>query len=193
MDPQAAITHILDRLKQELPDNLHYHGHHHTLDVLESVKVIAASENVNAENFNLLLVAAAYHDCGFLTSYKEHEAAGCEIARATLPGFGFGAETIDHICSMILATKVPQGPKDTLAEILCDADLDYLGTDRFKPIGDQLYKELRSMNAVSDIKAWNQIQLKFLTQHSYYTRFGKEYRQPKKEKNIQQLKAEMGL
>ena len=193
MKPQQAIDHILNRLEKELPDNLYYHGHHHTVDVMESVKVIAASESITPDEFDLLLVATAFHDCGFLNQYKNHEEESCKIARAALPQFGYDERSIVTICNMIMATKVPQDPHSKLAEILCDADLDYLGTDRFKRIGDQLYDELISINAISDRKAWDEIQLKFLNAHHYYTRFGKENRQPTKELHIAELKVTLGL
>lgn len=193
MEPQKAIAYILNRLEKELPEHLYYHGHHHTLQVLESVKRIAATENVSGMPLDLLLVATAFHDSGFLIEYQDHEQHGCDIARKELPQFGFGEEAIGKICDMIMATRIPQNPCCNMAEMLCDADLDYLGTDRFRPIGDSLYKELRSMDKVSDRKTWDEIQLNFLSSHTYYTRFSIENRQPIKEKHIQELKQELGI
>lgn len=192
MKPQQAIDHILNRLEKELPENLYYHGHHHTVDVMESVKVIAASESLSSAELDLLLVATAFHDCGFLNQYENHEEESCKIARAELPQFGYEESSIVSICNMIMATKVPQDPHDKLAEILCDADLDYLGTDRFKRIGDQLYEELTCRNVISNRRSWDEIQLKFLSAHHYYTRFGKEFRQPTKELHMAQLKVTLG-
>ena len=34
---------------------------------------------------------------------------------------------IEIICGIIMATKIPQRPKNYLEEIICDADLNYLG------------------------------------------------------------------
>ncbi len=193
MKPQQAIDHILNRLEKELPEHLYYHGHRHTLDVMRSAKVIAASEKITSEQSEVLMVAAAYHDCGFLTQYQNHEEEGCKIARESLPEFGFDQATIDQICEMIMATKVPQQPRSKLAEVLCDADLDYLGTDRFSPIGDQLFHELIYIKAISDRETWDKIQLKFLSAHKYFTRFGKEQRQPTKEMHIENLKELLGV
>jgi predicted metal-dependent HD superfamily phosphohydrolase len=193
MKPQQAIDHILSRLEKDLPETLYYHGRHHAVDVLESAKMIAKSENVTLEEINLLLVAAAYHDCGFLNKYKNHEEESCKIARGALPQFGFDDVSVVKVCEMIMATKVPQNPHSKLAEILCDADLDYLGTDRFKRTGDLLYDELIAIKAISDRKTWDHIQIKFLTAHRYYTKFSKENRQPTKELHIRGLKKTLGL
>lgn len=187
MEFQKAIDHILTRLETELPENLHYHGHHHTEAIMHSARMIGEAENISEDEMNLLLVATAYHDCGFLIEYRDHEKHGCEIADDCLPGFGFNTDQIDQIKRMIMATKVPQDPKDKLSRILCDADLEYLGTDQFGHVGDTLFEELVSIKAIQTREQWDRIQLKFLTAHEYHTDFGIQNRQPVKEKHIADL------
>lgn len=189
MDYEGAIKYILDRLEKELPDHLLYHGHHHTIDVLEAVERIAKHESINEEGQRLLLVAAAYHDCGFIRSHLNHEETGCEIARETLPRFDFDQASIDSICDMIMATKVPQNPSGKLSNILCDADLDYLGRDDFEPIAGSLFSELNHLEIVKTEEAWNRIQVGFLKQHHYHTSYGKELRQPEKERHLKNLES----
>ncbi len=185
----GAIEHILKELEADLPKHLYYHGHHHTLDVLEAVERIAQSEHVSEGDLNLLLVAAAYHDCGFLNGHQDHEQTGCDIARKSLPDYGFDEAVIERICDMIMATKVPQTPESHLAKILCDADLDYLGRDDFEPIGNNLFKELKHLGILSEVEAWNRIQLKFLGQHAYHTAYGKTIREPEKQMHLKKIKA----
>jgi len=180
MNHQGAIDYILARLQQELPAHLLYHGHHHTLDVLEATERIATHQQVTSHELNLLLVAAAYHDCGFLTTYANHELAGCAIAQEQLPAFGFNTQDIDAICAMIMATKVPQDPKSRLADILCDADLDYLGRDDFFAIGTNLYLELNHLGVLKDEESWNRLQVKFLSSHKYHTSYGQTNRETEK-------------
>ncbi len=188
MDYTGAIKHILTRLEKELPSHLHYHGHHHTIDVLEAAERIGRAEQVTDNELNLLLVAAAYHDCGFLYGHENHEEAGCKVALESLPNFGFSAEAVSQIEVMIMATKVPQQPKDQLSYILCDADLDYLGRDDFEPVATSLFEELNQLKIVTKIEDWNRIQLKFLTQHFYHTNYGKTYRQPVKKSHLDQIR-----
>jgi uncharacterized protein len=188
MDVAGAIKQILNRLESDLPEHLFYHGHHHTLDVLEAVERIGKAEGVSEEELNLLLVAAAYHDCGFLNGHEDHEQKGCEIARKNLPDFGFDSAEIEQICQMIMATKVPQDPNGYLAGILCDADLDYLGRDDFEPIGANLFKELSHLGIVTEIETWNKVQVNFLGQHQYHTTYARKFRQPQKETHLANLK-----
>ena len=189
MEHGRAIEHILNRLAKELPSHLHYHGHHHTLDVLEASERIAKAEGISQEDLDLLLVAAAYHDCGFLYGHQDHEKKGCDIAIESLPGFGFVGSEIQRICKMIMATKVPQQPEDELSRILCDADLDYLGRDDFEPIANSLFEELNKLKIIGDIEAWNRIQLNFLSQHSYHTKYGKSNRQPHKLVHLEKIRS----
>ncbi|MBI1289393.1 MAG: HD domain-containing protein [Flavobacteriales bacterium] len=189
MDNKGAIQHILDRLEQELPEHLTYHGHHHTLDVMEATERIAKAEGISGELLNLLLVASAYHDSGFLYDHREHEKRGCEIAKDVLPEFGFSEEQIEAVCKMIMATKVPQDPKNELSKILCDADLDYLGRDDFEQIGSTLFKELQALGVVETVETWNRIQLGFLQQHSYHTEYGRKYRQQPKQQHLEKIRS----
>ena len=178
----------MNLLKNELSKTLFYHGIHHVLDVKEAVQVLAQKENLTGdESLDLLKTAALYHDCGFLDTYQDHEEAGCSIARKVLPDFDFTPEQIETICGMIMATKIPQNPKTHLEEILCDADLDYLGRDDFEPIAQTLFVELKARNIVSDIAVWNSIQVKFLKSHHYWTKSARESRETMKQKRLEEL------
>lgn len=188
MDHEGAINNILNRLSKELPKHLTYHGKHHTDDVMQSVVLIGNHHSISENDLNLLRVAAAYHDSGFIYGHENHEEKGCEIAQETLPNFGFTKNQIAEICKMIMATKVPQNPTGTLSDVLCDADLDYLGRDDFEEIASSLFKELKHSGIVENEMQWNRIQIGFLQNHSYHTDFGKEIRQPQKEIHLKRLK-----
>lgn len=188
MDYAGAINYIMKRLENDLPDHLHYHGHHHTKDVMEAAQRIAIAEGVSEDDLNLIKVAAAYHDSGFIDGHKDHEARGCEMAREVLPSFDFNEAAIEQVCKMILATKVPQQAEDKLSRILCDADLDYLGRDDFEYVGKTLFDELNHLGIVESIEAWNRIQLSFLTKHHYHTNYGKTKRQPEKLVHLEKIR-----
>ena len=89
---------------------------------------------------------------------------------------------------MIMATKIPQSPKNKLEKIICDADLDYLGRDDFEPISNSLYKEFLDFGFVKDHNDWMQKQVGFLESHHYFTKSSQELRQPKKTDQLIKLK-----
>lgn len=189
MKKKEAISYILNRLKNELPPELTYHGLWHTLDVVEQTRRIALSEGVQDKEDLLLLETAAYfHDVGFTETYQNHEEKSCEIARNKLPLFDYNPSQIRAICSIIMATKIPQTPLNHLSEILCDADLDYLGRDDFFTIGQRLYQELLQKNIIQNEDQWNKIQIDFLGKHLYFTETNKQSRNPRKLENIKTIK-----
>lgn len=190
MDYQAAKAFIVDKLRQELSDDLTYHGLHHTLDVLQTVEELCYLEDIDEYEAILVKTAALYHDAGFIIGSHNHEMYSCQIARCYLPDFGYSEEEIDRINEMIMATKIPQSPTNKLAQLLCDADLDYLGRDDFYRIGDSLFQELKSREVVAEDQAWMEIQIDFLERHSFFTETNKRRRAPKKANFLAELRKE---
>lgn len=186
-DYQGAERAITDTLDQRLPKDLFYHGLHHTRDVYGAAMQIARSEHISPEELNLLKIATMFHDAGFITHYKNHEEAGCEMARAMLPAFGFGRRQIRLIEGMIMATQIPQSPRTQLERIICDADLDYLGRDDFRDIAKTLFDELKVYMNMKDEKVWNQIQLDFLRNHQYHTAYSRQHREAKKQQHLSEI------
>ena len=189
MNLPDAEAFILDKLRSELSDTLYYHSLDHTLDVTEAVGRIAEAEGITDEETLILLrTAALFHDAGFLTAYKGHETESCRMAHEYLPKFDYEPRQIVLISGMIAATKIPQKPKNKLEEILADADLDYLGRTDYKPIAYSLYREMRMRDLVQDEDSWNQIQIKFMENHAYWTAYSQTTRQPAKYYHLLQLK-----
>lgn len=191
MDFQGAKAYIQARLKDELPDTLYYHGYHHTVDVCRATEQFAQSEGVSEENTTLLVTAAWFHDAGFLTTYKDHEVAGIRLAQHVLPKFGYTTEHIQKISGMIAATKIPQSPLNHLEEILCDADLEYLGGESYYPIAETLRKELHERNLLSDHKQWIEMQIKFLQTHQYFTQTAKRLCDQNKKTRLLELQEQL--
>lgn len=179
---------ILARLRKDLPKNLFYHAVDHTLDVLDRVESLGKAEGVEEEDLALLKVAACYHDAGFLINNRDHERLGCKIVKSELPQYGYSEEAIKAICGMIRATKIPQSPRNHLQEIICDADLDYLGRSDFYRIGNLLYKELKAYRVLETEEAWNKLQIGFLSNHKYWTATNRLEREAEKQARLAELK-----
>ena len=189
MNYRAAKKYILNRLRTELSVHLYYHGLHHTLDVLKMAAQIARDEGIRGRDLMLVKTAALFHDAGFVKNkHAGHEAEGCSIVRDQLPGLGYSADDIEKICGMIMATKIPQAPGNLLEEIICDADLDYLGRSDFHTIGNTLFKEMKEYQLIGDEIAWNKLQVSFLSGHRFHTQTCKTLRDPIKQQYLEQLK-----
>jgi uncharacterized protein len=191
MQFKQAGNFITNKLKKELSANYIYHNIDHTNDVYQAAESIGKQEGISANDMELLLTAAAYHDSGFLKFNNGHEEESCRIAAEALPSFGYTEHDINLICGMIRATRIPQTPNTLLERILADADLDYLGRNDFFEIGDRLFNELKLTGKVDDKTAWNKLQLDFITNHSYFTQTAINLRQAKKQANIAQIRIQL--
>jgi len=187
IDYKSAKEFILGRLEKELSPKLSYHGLHHTMDVLDIAIELCEAENIDHYETQLVKTAALFHDCGFIQSNVEHEMLGCEIVRDSLETFGYSNEEIEKICGMIMSTKIPQSPKTKLEEILCDADLDYLGRPDFYKIANSLFQELKAFGNITTEEVWNRIQVGFIGKHSFYTATNKKRREPQKQVYLSEL------
>jgi uncharacterized protein len=188
MNFKPVKAYILGLLKEGLPAHLTYHRYEHTLDVYEQTKRIAKREGIQDKHqLQWLKTAALFHDAGFLHVYQNHEKEGCRLAMEILPDFEYTPFDIEMICGMIMATKIPQSPRNHLEQILADADLDYLGRSDFFTIGDTLRQELRHMGIIKGDHEWDPIQIQFLHSHRYFTRTSIQDRNEKKQAHLKEL------
>jgi uncharacterized protein len=188
MNYRAAKQYILQQLRTRLSADLTYHGLHHTMDVLRVATALCKAEGVRGKSVQLVKTAAMFHDAGFVkNTHAGHEAEGCELARSILPQFDYSTEEIERICGMIMATKIPQSPGNLLEQIICDADLDYLGRPDFHKIANSLFRELSTYHLMSDENTWNRIQVSFLSAHRYHTQTNRREREPVKQQYLAAL------
>ena len=189
---EEARRYALGRLEAELAPDLYYHNVHHTRDgVMPAAIRYARLSGVNHDDAELLTVAAAFHDVGFIYRVEGHELAGSRVAAQTLPDFGFDSCQIEKVIGMILATRLPQRPYNLLEEILADSDLDVLGRDDYFERNELLRQELAARGRTVSDEEWRLEQIEFLKNHAYFTVAAQKLRQPGKERNIAEIERQL--
>jgi HD superfamily phosphodiesterase len=188
---QEMKEFVISLLKDNLSENYYYHNYKHTLYVIDIAAEIGKAEACTPAEMELIATAALWHDTGYIRTYKNHEEESCNLASLYLPEYGYSADDINTVCGMIMATKIPQSPKNKLEEILADADLEYMGTSSFDNTADDLYRELKFINPELTEEKWNQVQISFLQKHHYFTRYCKEKRDPVKQDFLNKLISEI--
>ena len=184
----TAENELIQLLAQELPPDLSYHSLAHTKDVVKAVERIALLEGVRDEGLFLLKSAALFHDAGFVKQYEHNEPIGAAMAEAMLPKYGYNEQHIKTIKELIYVTQIPHKPVNKLQEIMCDADLDYLGTDSFEETANKLKIELMAKGKIQTDREWDQLQLTFLKQHKYFTQTAILTRDKKKKEHLKAIK-----
>ncbi len=179
---------VYDLLQKEIDIRYVYHNVKHTLDVMESVVRIAEYENLSKHDTLLLKTAALFHDIGFIQQYDDNEDISASIAEKMLPSYGYKDVDIEKISTMILMTAHPLTPENFLDKLLCDADLDYLGREDYFNKSMLLFREWREMKGIMNLNEWYHIQIQFLNEHKYYSKFSKQFREKKKNEILSEIK-----
>lgn len=191
MQFQKAYAHLIQLLQTQMPAHAHYHNAGHTKYVLQIAEHLAAEEGVSDTDLILLKTAALYHDAGYLQQHNDHEKISCQLAREQLPGFEYTPQQIDTICSLIMATQIPQQPTTLLQKILCDADLYYLGTNAYHEYSENLYLEYKHLHLVSNRREWLIKEIEFLSNHQFFTQTALKENEAKKQTTLSHLKAKL--
>ena len=156
------------------PENV-YHNLIHTIEVVAAVKEIAAADGVGDDDLELLIIAAWFHDAGYIKACKGHEEVSIEYVKEFLNTINYPADKTVKIISLIEATKMPQNPKNHLEEILCDADLHHLGTKSFEEKSDLFRLEIEKRgDGICTDQEWLEISERFFKNHIFFTSYAKE-------------------
>jgi uncharacterized protein len=191
---EQARDYVIIRLENELSPLLAYHSAYHTLqEVVPAVVRLASMEKVGGEDRLLLLTAAYYHDLGFIRQRQGHEAVSIEIAKETLPTYGYSENQIDIICGIIRATSIPQSPTNLLEMIMADADLDYLGHENFWNRSRDLRQELKNFGTQFSDVEWYTYQIQFIQAHQYFTASAKSTREAVKQQHLAEIQKQFAL
>ena len=186
---EQARQYAERRLDQELSPNLVYHRLAHTREeVVPAVETLAEMEGVKGKWLNLLRTAAWFHDLGYVENALYHELISARIAMEVLPSFGYRKEEVEIVRWTILATALPQSPRNRLEEILADADLDILGRDKFMQRNGDLRRELAYLGKEFTDEQWYSGQLRFIEGHEYFTPSARALRNIQKSLNIEELR-----
>jgi|WetSurMetagenome_2_1015567.scaffolds.fasta_scaffold319256_2 predicted metal-dependent HD superfamily phosphohydrolase len=189
MDFGKARDYALKRLSSELNQNLCYHNLDHTLDVCESVARLAELEQINSQNRIILETAALFHELGMINTYEGHEESSIKIATETLSAFGYSEADLKLVCELISVTRLESVPGNIFEEVLCDADLDYLGRSDYIEVSAKLRKEWELVCSITyQDQQWFQLQLEFLSNHHYYSKSARNLRDNGKNLNINRIK-----
>ncbi len=183
--------HVTNLLTNKLNKNIRFHNLEHTKEVVAACEIMADYYQLDDEDKISLLLAAWFHDTGYISGQAQgHEAVSEQLATEFLKARLVTNEQIDKVIGCIRATQMPQNPSSLIEKIICDADLFHLGTDAFKEKSQLLRDELKDFAGKElSKKEWQRINLRFLDGHSYFTDYCIEKLDPLKEMHLKKLKS----
>ncbi|MFH6988257.1 Pycsar system effector family protein [Flavobacterium collinsii] len=177
---------VSNLLKDKLSNLYSYHNFNHTLTVVNAVKELCKKEDVKAEEKEILLVAAWFHDTGYVKGYENHEQESVGIATVFLKEKEQSDEFIAQVSGLILATVKEYIPKTHLEKIIKDADFAHLMGAEYATTCELLRIELKNTWNLNFSNAeWAKENLNFLmNKHRFYTDYALKKWQPLKERNL---------
>ena len=186
---QESEIFIRDLFQKEITDRLKYHDILHTEYVVQQSGIIGQNSGLTEEEINIVVVAAWFHDSGFVAHPNVHEKKSQEIAREFLSAKGVAKDHIKKVLHCIMATKMPQNPEgDILAKVLCDADMAHLSEDFYLDRTLLLRKE-RNLESETKLsrKTYYQETVELFNKHTYFTEYGNSEFSAGKANNFQLL------
>lgn len=181
-------TYVKRFMADKLDEKMCYHNLNHTLEVVEAAEIIGRGCKLNEDELEQVIIAAWFHDIGYYNGREDHELHSADLARSFLIKTSFPAYKIENVCSSILATKIPQSPKNLLEQVLCDADLYHLSTEKFFEKTELLREEMLAHKIYVQPESWLSTSCNFVTNHKYFTEYARTFLRPKKIKNLSALK-----
>jgi predicted metal-dependent HD superfamily phosphohydrolase len=181
---EQAAAYVFDLLKDNLPDELVYHNYNHTKETVAAVEELVNHYELSAEEKEDLLLAAWFHDTGYVKVYKNHEDESVNIAREYLKG-KISDQRMERISSLIASTHVNAEIKNEQEEILHDADYINIGKKEFNKRAQLLRIEWEHVlsKKYSELE-WAEEQLTFLIKKRFKTAFALNKYGEQREKNI---------
>lgn len=189
---QKALLQTKEFVENYFADNLNpnrlYHNLQHTQEVLQWALQIAGHYKLDSKSLFIIQVAAWFNDIGYLEDPHNPEKRGSRIADKFLSEIQLDADTIKSVKSCILATRIPQQPKTFIEQVICDANLFYLGLDDFDQRSKLIRKEVILITGKKIPKEeWKQRNIELLQNHRYKTDYAKQTLASQQKNNLDQL------
>ena len=138
---KEAQTYVSELLTRELPPQLTYHTLRHTEAVAKECRTLATAASLSPDDTEALLLAAWFHDVGYLDVYDGHEFRSMERAAGWLAQHNVPASRAQLIGDLIKATHRDETPETELGMMLVDADMSNLARDDFRSSAELLRTE----------------------------------------------------
>ncbi|HET9502559.1 MAG TPA: Pycsar system effector family protein [Hymenobacter sp.] len=172
---QQAQATVEPLLKEKLDPRLTYHTLAHTEYVVQQAHALADAAKLSAKDAEALLVAAWFHDTGYLDTYDGHEYKSMARAEAWLREKQVEPARIEVVKNLIRATHRDEEAKTELEKLMVDADMSNLAAEDFRARAELIRSEWElALDKSYSNTDWAELQLNFMLGHKYHSEAGKE-------------------
>lgn len=179
-------AYIFDLFKEKLSHDYVYHSYQHTQETVDAcLKIAQGYKELQDEDLEVLLIAAWFHDTGYIHTYKGHEDKSIEIAADYLKRKNYDKVKLQRVLECIEATKRNSPRNSLLTKIMADADISSVGEASFFTKADLLKAEWEKFKIrfCSEIE-WAETQLQFLESVNFHTQEAQRIYGEQQQRNI---------
>jgi predicted metal-dependent HD superfamily phosphohydrolase len=172
---QQAQAYVEPLLKQDLDPRLTYHTLAHTTYVVKQAHALADAAPLAPADTELLLVAAWFHDAGYLDTYDGHEYKSMTRAETWLREKQVDPARIEVVKNLIRATHRNEEATTELEKMMVDADMSNLAAEDFRSRAELIRTEWElALGKSYTNPEWAELQLNFMLAHKYQSEVGKD-------------------
>ncbi|MBD2714187.1 HD domain-containing protein [Microvirga sp. STR05] len=184
---KQAKAYITQLLEAKLPKQIVYHSLAHTTAVVKEARKLGEDAGLNAPDQEALLLAAWFHDAGYIEVYDGHEYRSMELAEQWLSQQGYPAERITLVKETIRGTHRNEECETQLQQLLADADMSGMGREDFFANAELLRAEWETTlgKTYSNVE-WAESQLDFLHSAKFHTEVANSRYQEQFKANIKE-------
>lgn len=184
--------YVSSLLTTRTPIENFYHNVNHTEEVVKSAIEIGIGEKLSEYELEMVLIAAWFHDVGYIEKTDGHEKVSVEYAKKFLTKLHYPSNKIKIIVGAILATKIPQKPKNKFEKTLCDADVFHLGKETFFDRNDKYRVEFENYlgHKLSE-RDWLIKTIDFVINQNFHTDYAKRNFNDQKKENLRILNEQL--
>jgi predicted metal-dependent HD superfamily phosphohydrolase len=160
----------------------------HTKQVVRAARIIGRASKLTDEPLNTVMIAAWFHNVGYVDGVESYEDRSASIAVKMLTTWGADGKIIGDVSRCVRATKLPQNPKDILSMVLCDAVVAQLVSSQY-----EMRREGEALpeGKLEQQQVWHPRNIEFLNVHRYFTEYGKEILDRRKKASLAKMKQQL--
>ncbi|MFI5219312.1 MAG: Pycsar system effector family protein [Bacteroidia bacterium] len=189
---EKVKKYVKEVFEEKYDNRSTYHSFEHTREVAEASEKIGNGSDLNDEELETVVIAAWFHDTGYMFQREDHETYSVKKAEEFLKSNKYPDEKVQRVAACIMATRINHVPENLMEEVIHDADyINLANPDNYKQ--SELLK-LESVNyggSEPSEEEWLAAELKFLLNHRYYTAYARKKLEDKKSENIKKIKKKL--
>lgn len=169
---EKVKLHVIDFFEKHPKQQLVFHTLEHTIAVVRSAEMLGKAEGLTEAEMRALMIAAWFHDTGYLLQLENHEGASVQVAEAFFEQNPVSEDCRRLVIDAIEVTCRQKEPKNAIERVILDADVAHVADVNFISISKKLKKERANCSecVVKFADYWNET-LSFLKKLSFHTAY----------------------